>query len=206
MILAGRREEQLILGRPRFDAADGADRASSIAFAFFLHSSGQTTQNWLPYVHREEVAEVEHPLMELGVGGRSPWALPGSRRDRSPVRARAARAVRRHEEHRGADERDQEFGANRDRQPSDGADERIVDAAQWPSLVGDGHSPLVRRCVGHGFARLELGRAADKVRDQPLPVDPRDVRIAGRDRVHNPGLGIHEVALEVQRPTVSVHR
>ena len=107
--------------------------------------------------------------MELRVGGRS-LLEPSQARD-AIVRLSEHELPEQSdgdEEHRGADERDQELRANRDRQTGDGADERIVDAAQRPPLVGDGRSPLVSRCVGHGFARLELGRAADEVRDQPL--------------------------------------
>ena len=58
----------------------------------------------------------------------------------------------RDEEQGRTDDRDQELRANRDRHPGDGTNDRIVDAAQRPPLVGDSRSPLVSAPVGHRLA------------------------------------------------------
>src|SRR3954453_370205 len=51
---------------------------------------------------------------------------------------------------------------------------------------------------------LQLGRAADEVRDQPLAVDLGDVEIAGRERGDLASVDIDEVTFEVERAAVSI--
>ena len=149
-ILKGRREAQLIRCRPRLDEASHGPRVSIDRFRVLPSLDLRPNLEEIPrHVLRQELAKIQDLLPELSVGGRPLLDLPEAHDAivRLPEDELSEQSHR-NEEHRRADERDQELRANRDRQTGDGADERIVDASQPSSLVVDGRSParpLVRR-------------------------------------------------------------
>ena len=84
---------------------------------------------------------------------------------------------------------------------------RGVVARAWPpGRAGRGRS---RRRWATARARPQgasVRRRSGQTRDQPAPVDPRNVSVGGGDRCHLARLGVDVVALEVQRAPVAVDR
>ena len=80
------------------------------------------------------------------------------------------------DQHRGADERDEQLGVDLGRQAADGSDEPIVARAQRTALLDDGSSPFL-----HGSSLRHEAQGVSSVDPATMlvinhsSVDPRDV-------------------------------